>query len=164
IGGVEHPITPELTIIVEYYSGTHDFGGVIPGVVYHNHKLDAVFVAGFRIPNAKASGRPGFVFEMGKFIGPSPHHATEKKVSLAESPELVDQASFSNSLVPSANMLVSSQGLLGQHLPLEMVTANEYSTSYLEDSHQAAIKTWDSPPDDARLEEVYLFPKAPEID
>jgi hypothetical protein len=180
IGGIEHPITPELTVIVEYYSGTHDFGGVIPGVVYHNHKLDAVFVAGFRIPNARASGRPGFVFELGKFIGPSPHHqATAKKVSLTESPQLGVQEPFSNVLEPSANILVSSEGLLGQHLPPEMITADGESTFHLENSHplnshslnsyslnsnQAMGETWDSSPDDSRLEEVYLFPAAPEVD
>ena len=72
IGGVEHPITPELNAIAEYYSGTHDFAGLVFGLVYHNHKWDAVLVGGYRIPNNPASGKAGLVFEVGKFLGPKP--------------------------------------------------------------------------------------------
>jgi hypothetical protein len=69
IGGIEHPITKELQAIVEYYSGTHSFAGTVLGLVYHNHKHDVVVVSGWRIPNNERSGRPGLVFEIGKFIG-----------------------------------------------------------------------------------------------
>lgn len=69
MGGIEQPITKELQAIVEYYSGTHAFGGTVAGLVYHNHKYDVVVVSGWRIPNDERSGRPGLVFEIGKFIG-----------------------------------------------------------------------------------------------
>ncbi|NCX94641.1 MAG: hypothetical protein EBX40_08195, partial [Gammaproteobacteria bacterium] len=69
IGGIEQPITKELQAIVEYYSGTHAFAGTVVGLVYHNHKYDVVMVSGWRIPNNERTGRPGLVFEIGKFIG-----------------------------------------------------------------------------------------------
>jgi hypothetical protein len=80
IGGIEHPLTQELSAIAEYYSGTHDFAGGVLGLVYHNHRWDTVLVGGFRIPNNAASGQSGLVFEVGKFIGPKPHrpHAAHK--------------------------------------------------------------------------------------
>jgi hypothetical protein len=68
VGGIEHPITSELQAVVEYYSGTHAFGGMVAGFVYHNHKYDVVLVGGWRVPNNLRSGQPGFIFELGKFI------------------------------------------------------------------------------------------------
>ena len=68
IGGIEHPITKELNIVLEYFSGTHDFAGIIPGFVYHNLKHDVVLVAAYRIPANNASGKHGFVFELGKYF------------------------------------------------------------------------------------------------
>jgi hypothetical protein len=68
IGGIEHPITKEINLILEYYSGTHELAGLIPGIVYHNHKHDYVLVMGYRIPNNRESGEDGFVFELGKYF------------------------------------------------------------------------------------------------
>jgi len=72
IAGIEHPITPQLNVIAEYYSGTHDFAGLITGVIFHHHKSDVVAVAGFRFPANEQSGSSGFVFELGKFISLTP--------------------------------------------------------------------------------------------
>ena len=68
IGGIEHPINKELNIVLEYFSGTHDFAGIIPGLVYHNLKRDVVAVVAYRIPANSISGDSGFVFELGKYF------------------------------------------------------------------------------------------------
>lgn len=70
MGAVEQPLTRELSLVLEYYSGTHAFGGAVAGVVYHNHRYDWVLVGGWRIPNNEQSGEPGVVLEVGKFFGP----------------------------------------------------------------------------------------------
>jgi hypothetical protein len=79
-GGIEHPLTPELNAVLEYYSGTHAFAGGVLGLVYHNHRNDWVIVVGYRVPNNEASGNHGVIVELGKFIGPKPprpdSHAT----------------------------------------------------------------------------------------
>ena len=68
IGGIEHPVNKELSIVLEYFSGTHDFAGIIPGLVYHNLKRDVVAVVAYRIPANSISGDSGFVFELGKYF------------------------------------------------------------------------------------------------
>jgi hypothetical protein len=68
IGGIEHPVNKELSIVLEYFSGTHDFAGIIPGLVYHNLKRDVVAVIAYRIPANSISGDSGFVFELGKYF------------------------------------------------------------------------------------------------
>ncbi len=70
MGAIEHPITPSLQAVLEYYSGTHAFAGAIAGLVYHNHKHDLILVGGWRIPNNQRSGNSGLVVEIGKFFGP----------------------------------------------------------------------------------------------
>lgn len=70
IGAIEHPIGKEWNLIAEYYSGTHNFAGLVTGLIYHRHKSDTVFVLGYRIPPNPESGRHGFVFEIGQFFGP----------------------------------------------------------------------------------------------
>ena len=65
---IEHPVNKELSIVLEYFSGTHDFAGIIPGLVYHNLKRDVVAVVAYRIPANSISGDSGFVFELGKYF------------------------------------------------------------------------------------------------
>lgn len=62
---VEQPLTSELNLVAEWYSGSHDLGNLITGLVYHNHDIDLVLVGGYKIPNAPSRGRNGLVFEIG---------------------------------------------------------------------------------------------------
>lgn len=67
IGGLEQPITEKLSFIVDYHSGKHSNGFLIPGISYiFNPNL--VLYAGYQIPNNRANGDNGFVIELAKFF------------------------------------------------------------------------------------------------
>jgi len=64
----EQPLTPEVQLIAEWYSGSHDFGNLITGIVYHNHEHDFVLVGGYKFPNNYNIGKNGIVLEFGGFF------------------------------------------------------------------------------------------------
>lgn len=65
---VEHPLTPELSLVAEYYTGNHDLANLITGIVYHNHHSDFVVVAGYKFPNNYDRNKNGLVLEFGGFF------------------------------------------------------------------------------------------------
>ncbi len=68
IGSVEHKLGKRWMLVTEWFSGRHDFGFVVPGVLYHPTERTVV-VVGYKIPNHPSNGKPGFVFEFGVFLG-----------------------------------------------------------------------------------------------
>lgn len=66
---VEQPITEELSVVAEYFTGSdHDLANLITGFVYHNHEHDFVLVAGYKFPNNYTVNKNGLVFEIGGFF------------------------------------------------------------------------------------------------
>ena len=67
IGGIEQPITKKLSIIMDYYSGKHSYGYLIPGFSY-TFNPNLILYSGYQIRNNKANGDNGFVIELAKFF------------------------------------------------------------------------------------------------
>jgi hypothetical protein len=67
IAGVEQPLTKRVSLIADWYSGTHDLGLLITGASVALPK-DTNLYLGYQIPNTKNSGRQGFVVELSKFL------------------------------------------------------------------------------------------------
>ncbi len=68
IGSVEQKITKRFYFVTEWFSGRHDFGFLVPGVLFHPTERTVV-VAGYKIPNHPSNGKPGIVLEFGIFLG-----------------------------------------------------------------------------------------------
>lgn len=67
IAGVEQPITKRFSIVMDYHSGKHANGFLIPGFSYNLGK-NVVLWAGYQIPNNKANGDDGFVVEISRIF------------------------------------------------------------------------------------------------
>lgn len=67
IGGYEQPVTKNLSLIGDWYSGTHANGFFITGFSYALPKRFN-FYGGYQIPNNKRCGRSGLVIELSKFF------------------------------------------------------------------------------------------------
>ena len=67
IGGVEHPVTKKFSLIMDYFSGKHSYGYLIPGFSYaFNH--NATLYAGYQIRNNRSNGPNGFIIELAKIF------------------------------------------------------------------------------------------------
>lgn len=67
IGGVEQPVTKRLSLIMDWYSGKHSYGFLIPGFSYaFNNNL--TLWTGYQIRNNRANGDNGFVIELSKIF------------------------------------------------------------------------------------------------
>ncbi len=67
IAGVEQPITKRFSLIMDYFSGKHANGFLIPGFSYYLGKNYTLY-AGYQIHNNKANGDNGFVLELSKIF------------------------------------------------------------------------------------------------
>lgn len=67
IAGVEQPITKRFSLIMDWYSGKHANGFLIPGFSYYLGKNFTLY-AGYQIHNNKANGDNGFVVEVAKIL------------------------------------------------------------------------------------------------
>lgn len=67
IGAVEQPINKKFGLQVEWYSGKHSNGFLIPGF-YYNFPRNATLWVGYQIPNNRANGEKGFVIELSKIF------------------------------------------------------------------------------------------------
>jgi hypothetical protein len=66
---LEHPIkAKKLYFLTEWFGGRHDFGFVIPGILYHPTPRQVIVVA-YKIPNYLSNGRHGLVLEYGFYFG-----------------------------------------------------------------------------------------------
>lgn len=66
IASIEHPITKEWGIVMEWFSGLHEMGDLVPGVIYHNKSIEMVFILGYKIGNDGTGKTNGIIFEIGK--------------------------------------------------------------------------------------------------
>jgi len=67
IGGIEQPITKRFGLQMDWFSGKHANGFLIPGFYLIGPK-DATLWAGYQIHNNKANGDNGFVIEISKIF------------------------------------------------------------------------------------------------
>ena len=67
IGGIEQPITKKFGLIMDWYSGKHSSGFLIPGFYYSLPQNAALWV-GYQIHNNKTNGDNGFVIELSKIF------------------------------------------------------------------------------------------------
>lgn len=67
IVGVEQPLTKRLSLVADWYSGTHDLGAIIPALQINFSQHDALII-GAKIPNNRRVGDPGIIIELNKFI------------------------------------------------------------------------------------------------
>ena len=68
IGGIEQPITRKFSIVMDYHSGKHANGFLIPGFSY-TIADNLVLWTGYQIANNRANGDNGFVIELSKVFG-----------------------------------------------------------------------------------------------
>ena len=66
ISGIEQPITKNLSLVMDWYSGKHANGFLIPGFAYAFKPF--TLWAGYQIHNNKANGDNGFVIEISKIF------------------------------------------------------------------------------------------------
>lgn len=62
--GVEHPLSKHWVLLGEWFSGRHEFGYAIPGVLFHPDKRQMI-VVGWKIPTGAPGGDSGLVLEYG---------------------------------------------------------------------------------------------------
>ncbi|MCU0682339.1 MAG: hypothetical protein MUF34_08810 [Polyangiaceae bacterium] len=63
IVGLEQPITHQISLIADWFSGDHDLGAAVPGVQFNvTHAL--IVIGGFKIPNTKRAGPPAALVEL----------------------------------------------------------------------------------------------------
>ncbi len=67
IGGIEQPITKRFGLQMDWFSGKHANGFLIPGFYYIGPK-DVTLWAGYQIHNNKANGDNGFVIEISRIF------------------------------------------------------------------------------------------------
>lgn len=67
IGAIEQPITKKFGLQVEWHSGKHANGFLIPGFYYELLK-DTVLWLGYQIPNNSTNGDDGFVLELSRIF------------------------------------------------------------------------------------------------
>lgn len=67
IAGVEQPITKRFSFVMDWYSGKHSNGFLIPGF-YYSFTPKTILSFGFRIRNKVQNGPNGFIVELSKFF------------------------------------------------------------------------------------------------
>lgn len=63
MASVERPLPAHFSLVAEWFSGTHAYGDLVPGVSWRHQGF--VAVVGYRISNASGSATDGLVLEMG---------------------------------------------------------------------------------------------------
>lgn len=67
ISSIEQPIDrliPHTNLVAEWWSGTHEFGDLVPGLNFHSKSL--VVILGYKISNKRGSSSDGVVLEFGR--------------------------------------------------------------------------------------------------
>lgn len=67
IAGLEQPVTKRLSLVMDWHSGKHANGFLIPGFSYDLGRKTVLW-AGYQIPNNRANGNKGFVIELSKIF------------------------------------------------------------------------------------------------
>ena len=67
IGGIEQPITKRFGLIMDWYSGKHSNGFLIPGF-YFNFPKNITLWTGYQIRNNRTNGNNGFIIELSRIF------------------------------------------------------------------------------------------------
>ena len=67
IGGIEQPVTKRFGLVMDWHSGKHSNGFLIPGF-YYVLPTNTTLWTGYQIHNNKANGNNGFVIELSKIF------------------------------------------------------------------------------------------------
>jgi len=67
IAGIEQPITKKFSFVMDWYSGKHSNGFLIPGF-YYSLTPKTILSFGYRIRNKVQNGPNGFIVEISKFF------------------------------------------------------------------------------------------------
>ena len=67
IAGIEQPITKKFSFVMDWYSGKHSNGFLIPGF-YYSFTPKTILSFGYRIRNKVQNGPNGFIVELSKFF------------------------------------------------------------------------------------------------
>lgn len=63
-GAYELPITKEIALLGEWWSGTHELADFVPGINYHTKAL--VVILGYKLSNAPGTATDGLIVEVGR--------------------------------------------------------------------------------------------------
>lgn len=100
IGGVEQPVTQRLTLIVDWFSGTHFNGYLIPGFSYAIKGPTTLFV-GYQIPNTRRVGPQGLVLELSTLI---PTRRQKPVITSESLPDSITSPTNANPVLAPANL------------------------------------------------------------
>ena len=67
IAGIEQPINKRFGLVMDWYSGKHSYGFLIPGFYYSFSRNTTLWI-GYQIHNNKENGNNGFVIELSKIF------------------------------------------------------------------------------------------------
>lgn len=67
LGGIEQPLTRELNVVAEWFSGDHELGNLTTGLVFHNYENDLIVVGAYKFPN-ETDGSRGVILELGRIF------------------------------------------------------------------------------------------------
>lgn len=61
---LEQPLPAHVTFVTEWWSGTHDFADLVPGLTWHSGQWIAV--AGYKFSNIPGTKTDGIILELGR--------------------------------------------------------------------------------------------------
>jgi hypothetical protein len=64
IVSLEQPLPAHLTFVTEWWSGTHDFADLVPGVTWHSGRW--IVVAAYKLSNVPGTRTDGVILELGR--------------------------------------------------------------------------------------------------
>lgn len=67
IVGFEQPLSKRLSLVGDWYSGTHDLASFIPALQY-TPKKNMIYILGVKLPNNARVGKPALMFEISRRI------------------------------------------------------------------------------------------------
>ncbi len=63
IVGVEQPVHPKLTLVADWFTGTHELGAAIAGLAWQPTR-QLIVIAAYKVPNNAISGKPAPLVEV----------------------------------------------------------------------------------------------------
>lgn len=70
--GVEQPLVPKVSIVADWFTGTHDLGAAILALSYQP-RPDLLIISGWKFANNARSGKPAYMLEVAYIFGHKKH-------------------------------------------------------------------------------------------
>lgn len=70
--GLEQPLTKKISMVNDWFTGTHDLAAAIIGVSYQ-HSPSMLVISGWKLANNAQSGKPAFMVEVAYIFGHGKH-------------------------------------------------------------------------------------------